>query len=179
MGGTAKLFDLILSFIKNITPYVIILQFQKGVRYTFGKNAKVLNPGIYFKFPYLQIVVSENITDTTSCLAAQSVITDDRKEVIVKAIVGYCITDIEKFYNKVTDTRSAILDISSVVIKNNIQANNYDDILKDPVTFSDLLRSEVQKQVKKYGIKINFIGITDFTASRSYRLFNEVVPIGQ
>lgn len=179
MAGLDKFFQIIMEQINNLIPIVIILKFQKGVRYTFGKYSKILDPGIHFKFPYLQIVLKDNVVDTTTILPTQSIITEDKKEVIVKAVIGYCIRDIGKFYNKVYDTKSAVLDIAQVVVKSNINANKFDDICTDPITFGDLLKSELQKQVGKYGIKINFISLTDFTASRSYRLFNETSLIGQ
>jgi len=173
-----KLIDFIINQINNIIPLVIILKFQKGVRYTFGKHSKILNPGIHFKFSYLQTVLRDNIVDTTTSLPAQSVITIDKKEVVVKSVIGYRISNIDKFFNKVYDTKSAILDITSAEIKDSVNANKYNDICKDPINFGELLKNEVQKKVGKYGIHINFISLTDFTVCSSFRLFNENNPIG-
>jgi membrane protease subunit HflC len=173
-----KLIDFILNQIKNIIPFVIIFQFQNGVRYTFGRKSKVLKPGIHFKFPYVQTVLSDNVVDTTMVLPAQSVITSDGKELIVKGVVGFSIENIEDFYNKVYDTRSAISDKTCIIIRNTISVNEFETCITNVGGINDALTEDTQSEVAQYGIKINFVALIDLTESPSFRLFNETLQLG-
>lgn len=168
-----KLIDFVLNQINNIIPFVIIFTFQNGVKYRFGKYTKTLKPGIHFKLPYIDTILHENTVDTTMLLPAQSIITDDKIEVVTKATVGYAIYDISKFYNNVYDSKSALSDRSCVIIRNTIASNSLEDILLDPLGFNDVLTEQVQKEVDDYGIRVNFVALVDFTRSRSFRFFNE------
>lgn len=173
-----KLIDFILNQIKNITPYVIIYQFQNGVKYTFGKKSKVLKPGIHLKLPYIHTVLQDNIVDTTMVLPAQSIITLDCKELIVKGVVGYAIKDIEKYYNNVYDTRSAISDRTCIIIRNTLSVNDFETCLTNVGGINEALTEDVQEEVEQYGIKINFVALTDLTESPSFRMFNETLTLG-
>jgi regulator of protease activity HflC (stomatin/prohibitin superfamily) len=174
-----NIIDFIMSQINNLIPFVFVLQFQKGVRYRMGKFNKVLEPGPHWKIPYLETVLKDSIVDTTILLPVQSVITEDRMEVVVSATVGYMVKDIAVFYNNVYDTRSALSDKTMVVIRDTIAANSFDTIISDPVTFNLWLKKLAQKDVKKYGIHVNFVSLVNFTKARSYRLFNETIKLEQ
>ena len=172
-----KLIDFVLQQINNIIPFAIIFQFQKGVKYTLGKYIKVLDPGIHWKTPYIDIILKDNVVDTTMLLPSQSITTQDAKEVIVRATVGFYVKDIAAFFNSVYDTRSALADRTCVVIKRVIIDNTLQECREYSDAIDKLIAKEVQKNVKKYGIKINFIALTDMTNSRSLRLFNESVKL--
>lgn len=174
-----KLIDFLLKQIDNIIPVVFIFQFEQGVKYQFGKYVCILNPGLHFKIPYINIILKEQITDTTMTLAAQSVHTEDGIEVIVKAAIGYKISNIAWYFNNVYDVKSAIADNASIAVRRTISANEYDFCKDNIIGLDETIAEVLQESVTQYGVKINFIGITDLTNSRSYRLFNEVVPINQ
>jgi regulator of protease activity HflC (stomatin/prohibitin superfamily) len=173
-----KLIDFVLNQINNIIPFVFIMQFQTGVKYRCGKYIKVLESGPHWKFPYIETVLKDNTVDTTMLLPAQSIVTEDLIEVVVKTTVGYTVVDIDKFFNKVYDSKSALADRSCVIVRNTIAANEYKLIQSDPISFNESLTEQVQDEVKEYGIKINFVALIDFTKSRSYRLFNEQTSLG-
>lgn len=166
-----KLIDFILGQIRNIVPIAAIHQYQGGCMYTFGKHPRALPPGWYFKFPYINTVAVDNVVDTTILLPAQSVITKDNKQIIVKGSVGFKVINFVKFFNNVYDTKSALSDRTNVIIKELISANNFDSI-RDSI-FDAAILSILQRQVSKYGIKVQYACLIDITESRSFRLFNE------
>jgi regulator of protease activity HflC (stomatin/prohibitin superfamily) len=156
-----KLIDFILNQIENIIPCTIVFQFNNGVHYRFGKYLRTLPPGFYFKIPYLDKILQCNIVDTTILTPALSI-----NKLVVRASVGYCIKDINKYYNKVFDSKSAISDISCVTLRLYCEVNQLHD-MRHP-DFGQYLKKLLQKEVTKYGIKVNFFEIVELTESRSY-----------
>jgi len=165
-----KLIDFILNQIKNIIPFTIILQFNNGVKYRFGKYVRTLTPGIYFKFPYLETILQENSVDTTILLPALSI-----DNLVLRASIGYKIRDMGKYYNNVYDTKSAISDLGCVVLRLACIVN--DKSVINDVDFGGYLCKLLQKEVNPYGIKIKFFELIEFSESRSYKLFNENVRL--
>lgn len=165
-----KLIEFILNQINHIIPVAIILQFNGGVKYRFGKYVRTLKPGIYLKFPYIERILQENCVDTTILLPALSV-----NNFVIRASIGYKISDMGKYYNKVFDTKSAISDIGCVILRLACLVNDKEVINAED--FGSYLQRLLQKEVTGYGIKINFFELVEFSESRSYKLFNENVRL--
>jgi len=165
-----KLFDFIISQINKIVPVVIIFQYEGGARYRFGKYVKTLTPGIYFKIPYLDTILHEGYVDTTILLPALSI-----NGLVVRASIGYRMSDMGKYYNNVCDTKSAISDLGCVVLRQSCLINTKDDM--DNLEYGDYLLEQLQARVDEYGITINFFELIELTESRSYKLFNETVRL--
>jgi regulator of protease activity HflC (stomatin/prohibitin superfamily) len=165
----------ILEFFKtqlhHLIPIAVVYQFQMGIRLRFGKLYSKLNPGWHWKIPYIDTVMVEQSVDTTMLLPAQSVITADKKQLIVRGSVGYRISNIASFYCNVWDTRSALADRTCVVIKEKIAANTMENCLGNKLDKEFLKR--VKAFAKKYGIDVFYVSLTDITESKSFRLFND------
>lgn len=165
-----KLFDFIIGQINKIVPIVILFQYENGVRYRFGKYIKTLGPGIYFKIPYLETILHEGTVDSTILLPALSI-----NSLVIRASIGYKIMHIGDYYNNVTDTKSALSDLGCVILRQGCLNNNKDFI--NNLNFGLVLRKVLQKEVKGYGIKVNYFEIVELSESRSYKLFNETVKL--
>lgn len=165
-----KLFDFIISQINKIVPIVIIYQYQNGVRYRFGKYIRTLSPGIYFKIPYLETILHEGSVDSTILLPALSI-----NSLVIRASIGYKIIDMGKYYNSVTDTKSALSDLGCVVLRQSC-LNNSKEVINGLI-FGTALCKVLQKEIKNYGIKVNYFEIVELSESRSYKLFNEAVRL--
>jgi regulator of protease activity HflC (stomatin/prohibitin superfamily) len=166
-----KLIEFFLNQINNIIPIAIIHQYQGGCMYTFGKNAKQLGPGWHFKIPYIQTFARDLVVDTTNETPAQSVITADNIEIIIKGSIGFKIVDVIKYFNNVYDTKSALIDRGLIVIKEIVSCLDFN--LVEENVLKEILKDRLQEQVEKYGIEIQYFALSNITKGRSFRLFNE------
>jgi len=166
-----KLVTFIINQINHILPIYFIYEYQLGIRFWCGRFQNIITPGIWFKIPYLHTMMRENSVDTTILLPAQSVITLDEKELIVKGSIGYKIIDIKKFFLNVYDTTSALSDRTCIIIKDVISLSTFKEC-KD-IDLKEIFLRRVQIEVEPYGIKVQYVALLDITNSRSYRLFNE------
>jgi regulator of protease activity HflC (stomatin/prohibitin superfamily) len=170
-----KLIDFIVNQINNIVPFYVVYEYMGGVRFRWGKYHSSLKPGFHWKIPYVDTMMRDNTVDTTMLLPAQSVITKDGKELIVKGSIGYKIFDVAKFFCNVYDTRSALSDRTCVIIREVISECTFNQV-KD-VTIDEVFLSMAKEAVKDYGIEVQYVALIDITNSRSYRLFNENIPL--
>lgn len=166
-----KLIQFLLNQINNIIPIATIHQYQGGCMYTFGKHPRALVPGWHFKIPYFNTYSRDNVVDTTNETPAQSVITGDNIEIIVKGSIGFKVIDYVKYFNKVYDTKSAIMDRGMVTIKETIAYLDFEFIKETDL--KEILKEKLQEQVEKYGIEIQYFALSNITRGRSFRLFNE------
>jgi regulator of protease activity HflC (stomatin/prohibitin superfamily) len=67
-----KLVDLIVNWIDQILPMVIIPSYEEGVMMRFGKFKKVISGGVYFKIPFFDEILRQHVVVTTISLPAQS-----------------------------------------------------------------------------------------------------------
>lgn len=168
--GFDKIFDFLISQINKICPIVLVYQYEMGVRYFNGKYKKTLTPGIYFKIPYLGTILHESAVDTTILLPALSI-----NNLVIRASIGYKIFDMGKYYNNVCDTKSAVSDIGCVLLRQSCLSYTKDTI--NNIAFGLVLCKSLQKEIKNYGIKINYFEIVELSESKSYKLFNEMVRL--
>ncbi len=103
-------------------------------------------------------------------LTEQSVTTKDNVAVVVKAVIKYEISDIEKLLLEVNDPVDAISDMTQGIIREKIINRNYVEC-NDGVLTSEILRS-AKIEAKKWGISILDITLTDLAQMRSIRLLN-------
>lgn len=168
-----KLIDIIVQWINDILPMVIIPSYEEGVRLSFGKFKKVLGPGLHFKLPFVDEIVRHHVVVTTLSLPAQSLYTLDKQNFVVKGVIKYKIADVKTFLLEVYDAQDALSDITLSIIKNIIVSLPAEKCI-DP-ELDSLLTKKVRVEAKKWGVEIQQVTLTDVAPIRSFRLINDTI----
>jgi regulator of protease activity HflC (stomatin/prohibitin superfamily) len=122
-----KLIELLSEWWLQITPFVIIRDYEEAVLLRFGKFKSVLKPGIHFKLPLFDEVIDQHVVVTTLSLDAQSLYTKDKQNIVVKGVIKYKISDVKIFLLEVFDAQDALSDMSQSIIKNIIMSMTMDE----------------------------------------------------
>ena len=95
----------------NMTEQALILQFGKPV-------AVVPEPGLHAKLPFVQDVVylSKQLLNLDG--PSEEVIAADKKRMVVSAFARYRITDPLRFYQSLTDQRTATIRLTPILSSN-------------------------------------------------------------
>jgi len=93
--------DILQNIGKIFQWWVIISPWEKGIRTRFGKNVKVLEPGIHFKAPVFDCVFIQTIRSRNISLTIKTLSTMDAITISIGAVVSYSIKDIFKLYNTI------------------------------------------------------------------------------
>ena len=142
-----------------------------GVILRGGKFLRVTNPGFHFKIPFFDDVIKSVVVVTTLTIPVQSITTKDNKDVVIKSVVKYTIDDIKSFTLNVYDAIDAISDTTQAIIKEQITTKTWEQC-RNPNVDNEITK-KLRTEVKRWGINIEKVTLTDIGIIRSIRLFNE------
>ena len=166
-----RLLDFILETWERVIPIVVVDEYQKAVILRMGKFKEVLEPGWHWKIPFADNPILQHTIVTTMGTSAQSLVTQDRREVTVESIVKYNIEDIKKYCLEIFDATDAIQDITQAVIKQNIMQKTLEDCYNPEL--DNIITKKVRSEVRKYGINIHQVTLTTLGQIKSFRLIGE------
>lgn len=166
-----KLIELLSEWWLQITPFVIIRDYEEAVLLRFGKFKSVLKPGMHFKLPFFDEVIDQHVVVTTLSLDAQSLYTKDKQNIVVKGVIKYKISDVKIFLLEVFDAQDALSDMSQSIIKNVIMSMTMDECTDSEL--DNTLTKKVRVEARKWGVEIQQVTLTDLAPIRSFRLIND------
>jgi regulator of protease activity HflC (stomatin/prohibitin superfamily) len=168
-----KLIDLFTQWWLEISPAIIIRDYEEAVLLRLGKYRKNLYPGFYFKIPIVDEVIVQHVVVTTLSLSAQSLYTKDKQNIVVKGVIKYKIADVKTFLLEVFDAQDAIADMSQSIIKNVIMSMTLDECTD--VELDNILTKKMRVEAKKWGVEIQQVTLTDLAPIRSFRILNDTI----
>lgn len=171
-----KLIDFIMSLYDHINPFIIVREYQEAVLLRNGKFQKILKKGLHLKIPFIDEYEAQHIVWTTLTLPAQSLVTADGYDVVIKAIVKYKVFDVKIFTLEVFDSIDAISDISQGKIKTIITERSWSEITDNEL--DNILTKKIKAEVRKYGVEVGQVTLTDLAKIKTLRLINEGNIIG-
>jgi regulator of protease activity HflC (stomatin/prohibitin superfamily) len=166
-----KLIEIITNWWLQLTPVIIIRDYEGAVLLRFGKFHSVLEPGLHFKVPLFDEVIDHHVVVTTLSLDAQSLYTLDKQNIVVKGLIKYKISDVKTFLLEVYDAQDALSDMSSSIIKNVIMSMTLDECTDSEL--DNTLTKKVRVEARKWGVEVQQVTLTDLAPIRSYRLIND------
>jgi regulator of protease activity HflC (stomatin/prohibitin superfamily) len=166
-----KLIELLSTWWNYITPVVIIPTYEEAVLLRFGHFKKLLHPGLHVKLPIFDEVLAHHVVVTTLSLAAQSLYTRDKQNIVVKGVIKYRIADVKTFLLEVFDAQDALSDMTQSIIKNIIISTTIDDCI-DP-EMDNILTKKVRVEARKWGVDVQQVTLTDIAPIRSFRIIND------
>lgn len=172
MDGIDKLVDVALEFLGDVLPWKIVNMYDEAVLLRFGKTYKVLKPGFHWKIPFVDNPMVVTVVTSTLSIPVQSVITNDQKEVAVKAVVKYSIKDVVAYSENIYDAKDAISDLTQGFIAEVVNSKSWEEC-RDTKKLSQNITTRVRAGVKKYGIDVEAVTITDFVKTPSFRMFGD------
>jgi len=172
-----KLFDIIIQIWDSLKPWEIIPHYDRGVKLRFGKpilnkdgSVKILDPGIHFKIPFFEEILTIMVKTTTISLREQTITTKDNICIVVKAVIKYEIKNPDIILLEVNDALDAICDMTQGIIRNTFVTSDYKDCNGDILGKS--IKEKAKKEVEKWGVRIQDVTITDLGRMTSLRLLN-------
>lgn len=168
-----KLIEFLLGTLEDLLPIFIVTQYNKAVVFRAGKFHKVADAGLHWKIPFFDKPDERTIITTTLTIPAQSITTKDGKQLVVKAMVRYNISDIKTLVLTIFDPIDAISDTTQGIIKEQITSREWSECSDNEL--DNTITKKVRSTVKHWGIEIEKVTLTDMGAIKSLRLFNESI----
>lgn len=128
----------------------VVQQTQQALVFRFGSivRAPIMEPGLYFKVPFIENVVTIDKRIIDLELPQQEVIASDQKRLVVDAFARYKITDPLRFFQSVNSVAGANIRLTSIV------NSSVRTILAD-ATMTTVVRSDRAGLMKKIREDVN------------------------
>ena len=153
----------------------IIPCYDAGVLLRTGKYMKTLPGGDwYFKWPFIEEILTETVVMTTLSLPFQKIETKDKKGLVCAAVLKYEIDDIATYLLKITDQEDALVDMPMGIIREVIEQTDYTDLQSS----DKKILARVRNEAKQYGIKILKVTFTTRASMRALVLMHEGLDLG-
>lgn len=152
----AVLFILIIS-IKQI------YQYERGVKFMFGKYYGIMQPGWKLVFPVIQTYRKVDMRVKAVDVPDQEAITKDNISVKVNAVIYYKVSDAEKVIIEVENFYYAVSQLAQTTMRNVVGEVNLDELLSNRDEIAERIRSIVDKATDVWGIVVNSVELKDVT----------------
>ena len=151
------IFFLILISIKQITQY------ERGVRFTFGRYSGMMNPGWRLVWPIIQFYKKVDLRVKAVDVPNQEAITKDNISVSVNAVIYYKVRDASKAVLEVENFFYAITQMAQTTMRNAVGQVDLDGLLSARDKVSENIRLIIDKATDPWGIEVLNVELKDIT----------------
>jgi len=151
------IFFLILISIKQITQY------ERGVRFTFGRYSGMMNPGWRLVWPIIQFYKKVDLRVKAVDVPNQEAITKDNISVSVNAVIYYKVRDASKAILEVENFFYAITQLAQTTMRNAVGQVDLDGLLSARDKVSENIRLIIDKATDPWGIEVLNVELKDIT----------------
>lgn len=186
---TALLAVIVIAVLLLWNGFYRVGQGEEALVLTFGKITAKNGPGLYWRIPIVQSVISESVTTIHTCeygfrttqqgrvgqAASYTdetdegvMLTGDNSLVSLEAIYQYTIRDVEQYTFDVDDPEGTLQLAFEAIIRRNIQNRTLDDALLNKEQIEQEVLPDFQALIDSYkmGVKINDVRIQNITVPK-------------
>lgn len=146
---------LILISIKQVNQY------ERGVKFRFGRFVTMMNPGWRLVWPIIESYKKIDIRTKAVDVPDQEAITQDNVSARVNAVIYYRITDSSKAILEVEDFFYAVSQLAQTTMRNVIGETSLDDLLSKRNEVADKIQKIIDKSTDPWGIKVESVELKD------------------
>ena len=146
---------ILLSSIRQINEY------ERGIRFRFGKFDKIMNPGWNIVLPIIHSFRKVDIRTKAVDVPAQDAITADNVSIKINAVLYYKIFDAGKAIIAVENFQFAVAQLAQTTMRNVVGSVTLDELLGSREKISDQICSIVDEATDPWGIKIENVELKD------------------
>jgi len=152
---------LVLSSLKQINQY------ERGVKFTIGKYAGIMEPGWRLVFPVFQSFRKVDMRIKAVDVPDQKAITRDNVPVIVNAVIYYKVSAADKAVIEVENFFYAVSQYAQTTMRNIVGSVTLDELLSKRDEIADQIKVIVDRETDEWGIKVNNVELKDVSLPES------------
>lgn len=146
---------ILLLSIKQVSEY------ERGVKFCFGKFKKIMNPGWNIVLPIIESYKKIDIRTKVIDVPEQEVITKDNVSVKINAVIYYNIFDASKAILEVENFHYAVSQLAQTTMRNSVGSVTLDELLSCRDKISSTICEIVDKASDDWGVKVHDVELKD------------------
>jgi len=138
-----------------------INQYERGVKFTFGRFSSIMEPGWRIVLPIIQGYQKVDIRTKAVDVPDQNAITRDNVTVKVNAVIYYKVSDAEKAIIEVESFQYAISQYAQTTMRNIVGEVTLDELLSSRDKIAERIREIVDIETDAWGLKVQNVELKD------------------
>jgi regulator of protease activity HflC (stomatin/prohibitin superfamily) len=148
---------IVLKSIKQVNQY------ERGLRFTFGKFSGMMDPGWRLIWPVIQFYKKIDLRVKAVDVPDQEAITKDNISVRVNAVIYYKVAFADKAFLEVENFYYAISQLAQTTMRNAVGQVDLDELLSQRDRVSENIRLIIDKATDPWGIQVLNVELKDIT----------------
>lgn len=161
--------ELLFSFSFLFWPVIILIlasvrqvnQYERGVKFMFGRFHKLADPGWRLVFPVIQSMTKVDIRTKAVEVPYQDAITRDNVSCKVNAVVYYRVVDAGRAVIVVENFWNAVSQLAQTTMRNVVGELSLDELLSDRDQASARIKELVATHTSEWGIEVQSVELKD------------------
>lgn len=147
----------LLSSIRQIDEY------ERGIKFTFGKFSSIMKPGWKIVLPIIQSYKKVDIRTKAVDVPAQEAITKDNVSVKINAVIYYKVFDAAKAILAVENYYYAVGQLAQTTMRNIVGSVSLDELLMDREIVSANICKIIDELTDPWGVKVENVELKDIS----------------
>jgi len=136
-------------------------QYEKGLKFMFGKFHKTMNPGWRIVIPIIQSYQKVDLRTKAVDVPDQNAITKDNVPVNVNAVIYYKVVDVEKAILEIENFRYAMMQYAQTSMRNVVGEATLDELLSSRDKIADRIEILVEEVSRSWGLEVSSVELKD------------------
>lgn len=149
------IFVLLIASIKQINQY------ERGVKFSFGKYVGIMEPGWRIVIPVIQGYHRVDTRTKAVDVPDQEAITKDNISARINAVIYYRVTDVSKAILEVEDYYYAVSQLAQTTMRNVVGETTLDDLLSKRNEVASMIEKIIDKATDPWGVKVESVELKD------------------
>lgn len=165
----------LLTSLSKLSPirFRTVYSFQQGVKFRFGRDIRLLHPGMYWHWNLVETIMVNDTTEEVVDTDIQTCTTADGVSVCLSASIRYRKYSLRMMWNNVQDFDSSLGNLAEGIIATALREWNYEDALEAIPDLEEEITKSLRTQVSRWGVELKDCKITNFAKARTIRLFSD------
>lgn len=138
-----------------------INQYQRGVKFSFGKYTGVMEPGWRIVIPIIQSYQKVDIRTKAVDVPNQDAITKDNISASISAVIYYKVTDASKAVLEVENYYVAVHQLAQTTMRNVVGEVDLDSLLANRDKVATRIKDIVRETTNAWGIEVLTVELKD------------------
>jgi len=138
-----------------------INQYERGVKFMFGRYYKTMNPGWRLVWPVIQTMSKVDIRVKAVDVPLQETITKDNVTAKINAVIYYKVSDSARAILEVENFRYAVSQLAQTTMRNVIGELELDELLAQRDAAAGRIKEIIDKATDPWGIKVEAVELKD------------------
>lgn len=144
-------------------------QYERGVKFMFGRYTRTLNPGWHVVLPIIQSMRKIDMRVKAVDVPDQEAITKDNVSARINAVIYYKIDNAERAMIEVENFYVAVSQLAQTTMRNLVGEVTLDELLTQREMLSSRIKQIVDQKSAEWGVDVQSVELKDINLPESMK----------